>query len=377
MNCKRLSTLLLCLVLSACGTSITSQVDYGTIINTAHPPTNNIFPDFDAAIPELSLQIENDTQSPAAHRQSGGSSGSVKDELTIIWRKIFQKHGIAEMHRYRDQLEDIGAAIAQAITSAKLTSAGTVTVEGELTQKKIAWRVEFAADVAAPSFRRYFFYDQNSGHLIATYLVKTDSSGVAMKGLFAFVDIVSLPLEGGTDETSIDALAFDFSNPQKNLLIMRNNRRQGKSGYRQVKQLYQQFNELTREYIGEDMIISEPAPSRSLNKLGFRFSWNDQDFSTCFATISYQAGIFETLQTYGFTGPNIPSEENITTDECSVPQPHWGTHIFDGSELLFRYEDTVPPGGSVAALFDDGKSKTGWESLSSDLIDTWLDASRY
>jgi hypothetical protein len=175
-------------------------------------------------------------------------------------------------------------------------------------------------------------------------------------------------------------MAFDFSDSTQNALIERVENYQADLARYQVTQFYYECNNTTEDCIGEPLLIGTPPPTRDFNAdSDIRFSWNTSTYQVCLATLNYEDQMIDVGTTYSFTATatGLPDESEIQTDTCTLPTPLWGSHVFTVDDLVQRYEDTTPVGGTSLAYYVDGESKTGWDALTTTLIATWLDGSGY
>lgn len=352
----------------------------GVIINKPRPPAMNIFPDFDVEIPETALgsELEDGDSSDEYQADTGTHSfGPLR-----VWTGIFLNGGITSVRSYRTRLEELGTEVVATLSEAGVTEITetaqnfTIAADFTLPSGTTSWEMEIAQEPGYEDYIRLYFRSSTSGLIEATYVAQTDGDANPKRGLFAYVNPERLSADA-IGNVRITAMAFDFTDESKKLLVMRQEQYQPGLGRYYAFQIHQQCDETTSTCLGEYLEIVDEAPARQIEEMNSRFSWNEATNAVCLTDVDYSSGTFATLATYGFTGPDVPDEENVTENECSVATPHWGAHVFTANDLVLRYEDTDPHGGTALSYYVDGVSKSGWETLTPALIDTWLDASGF
>jgi hypothetical protein len=375
--------LLLLAFFQACATlSGTSDAEYGTIINTAKLPANNLFPDFESNIPDTALASETSARYLTRTSSTESVPLHLEDPTAFAvdtWSGVFVNGGISSVHNFRQELETLGTQITAANAAAGITKVKStpqsVTVTGVLLNVTGTWTVEFSTDLGNNTYARFYFYNATTGEIVGTYLVDFEN-GVAVKGIFAAVDPVTLAA-GADNGIRFLGLAFDFSNPQSNLIVMRMEQYHLTHGNFYTYHVHQQCDLTTTACLGEYQEIISAAPERQLSEMGTRFSWQESNNAVCLADIDSTGAETATLHTYAFLGPQTPAASDISVDTCSVAVPKWGGSVYRVDALPMRYEDTSPVGGTALSYFGDGRSTASWETLNADLIATWLSASRF
>lgn len=365
--------------LSACASPMApgADTDVGTIIYRPTMPTS-LFPDFDSYLTETAIDSQTSsgtstttalralTSSRSVTRTPSDSEASLS--ISGVWEDIFQGN-LDEIRTGTQHLETFGTTFSPLITAQGFTEATdelqtiTSTSELRLIDTTTTWNLEMIQDSTNSDYIRFYFRNQETGLLEATYVVTTDSSNNPIRGLFAWTD---------TSETTLGrrlfAMAFDFTNPSQNLAVIRVEKYHADLESYYTFQVHFQCDASTQNCLGEYNEILNSSTSRDLAAEGVRYSWNETTQDVCIADVDYSDGTLRTAATYEFTGPDISTDE-VVTDSCTVTQPHWGSHIYTEADL--------PQHSTASQYYVDGISKTGWDTLTPSLIDTWLDASGF
>lgn len=378
---KKINFLLVAIlwVLGACSGS---DGAVGTIINRPGLPSTNIFPDFDSALP----QPDSDTASASlsvkwARAATVDDATAGTDTPPEIWSDLFYDGDLTELHDVRNTLLNAGEIVAEAIEALSLEEIPTTlttisTSSSQLVETTAAWEIEFILEPGTTDFMRFYFRNIDTGLLQATYLAQY-SDGDAIQGIFAYVNSDALAENTGTGKR-LYAMAFDFSDSTQNALVERGENYQADLARYQTTQFHYECDSSTDDCIGEPFLIDTPPPTRDFSAgSDIRFSWNATTYQVCLATMNYDNETISTGTTYSFTATTtgLPDASEIQTDVCTLSTPLWGAHVFTVDDLLERYEDTTPVGGTSLSYFVDGYAKTGWDTLTTTVIETWLDGS--
>lgn len=360
------------------------EPEIGIIVNKPKPPSLNLFPDFESYIPETPLGggVTEPGETQMLFATTAGET-RIFDPINA-WNEFFVHGGIAEARTSRDALESIGLAVAEAVSQAGITEITenlqtvSLTIAGSLLGSPTAWGVEMRLESNSDDYARFYFRNATTGLLAATYIVQNDAEANPVKGLFAFVDS-ELLRDGANAGLRVLALAFDFANAGGNILVTREERYHQDLPLYYVYQTHQQCSSETADCVGEYLEITNASPNRDSLQNDIRFSWNEVSQAVCLGAMDYAAHGATSLTTYGFVNQSggLPTEEAVTENSCTLPEPHWNGQTFTSDHLLLRYEDTSPHGGTGGRYYVDGLSKTGWDALTPDHIDTWLDATKF
>lgn len=371
MKMKNLLIIFLILFVMACGSG-----DVGTVITRPKLPALNLFPDFDAALSEEEIGASNDTGTLSAIIKTAEEEANLN--IFNVWNEVVLDGSFADIRSDRNVLETYGEAIASAIeangleeeTPEELTTI-TLSEEQTLVDTTAVWEVQIKAEEEAT---RFYFVNTETGLIQATYLVITDDEGNPEKGLFAYVNPDKLS-EEATEGKRLLAIAYDFSGENVNLFVMRTEAYTEVDAAYHAQQIHEECQKDGSECTGEFLQIQDE--ERTLDDIGFQFTWNTL---VCLADVSYTSGALVILETYEFDGPEGPNadQSNVTVGSCTPSTPSsWGTHVFTEADLIDRFNDTDPAGGTAKAYYGDGTTTTTWDTLTSSLIDTWLDASAF
>jgi hypothetical protein len=300
------------------------------------------------------------------------------------WNAFFVNGGIADARESRQSLESLGLAVAETISQAGITEitedlqTTPFTLENALLGDSTEWSVEMRLESDAGEYVRFYFRDVASGLLAATYVVKIDADNQPVKGLFAFVN-AALLRDDADSGLRVLALAFDFASAGGNLLVTREERYHDDLLSYYVYQTHQQCSSVNADCVGEYLEITTEAPNRENLQNDIRFSWNEATQAICLGAMDYATHGATSLTTFGFVnqGGALAAEDDITENSCTFPTAYWNGHTFTPDNLLLRFEDTEPHAGTGMRYYVDGLSKTGWDALTPELIDTWLDATKF
>lgn len=376
-------------LISACSNS----ANVGTIVNRPAPPTQNLFPDFDENFPETALDASASDAEALVRGLVGSSQSTTPLFVTALeasgvpdlWDALFVNGGIEDIRQTRSELSSFGETLASLIAAqgiTEITDTAQTVMSSELSflnDMTATWEIEMALDSTDEDYIRMYFFNSSTGLLQANYVVDTDSDGNVEKGIFTYIE-PSLLSDSATSGTRLFSFAFDVTNTERNLWIARVEKYDSSLGRFITFQTHQQCNVVTQGCLGEYEEITTEAPTRELSERGIRFAWSEVDRKVCLSDIDGSTGTIEILSTFGFQGPETPDVEDVTADSCAigVEDVVWnGATSYSANYLPQRYEDTEPHGGLASHYYQDGISKTGWDALTPDLIDTWLDASLF
>ena len=355
----------------------------GTSVGNPVMPKESVSPDFEAAIPERALGAPESTSAARASSVAMATSGEATPTGPAAeWEAIVLNGGFEDARVQRQNFEDFGEALWDAVSAASITDVTAVprTVvlnEATLIATTAVWEVELMQETTDSNFIRLYFTNQSTGLIQGTYLVASDASGKVIRGLMAYIDPETLSEDAKAGKRLV-ALAFDFSDPADSRLLMRvDHYTLGDSGElgAYVYHVHYQCNSLAETCTGEYLDIQSPEPERDFGDHNIRLSWDDQSSEICTAYVSYD-DVISIGDTQAFIGPETPSADEIETNLCLLPQPVWGGHLFTEGDLPARFLDD-DAGGTAGRYFLDGFDKAGWDALTPELIDTWLDASAF
>lgn len=372
----------LCLFLISC--SGTSGV--GVIVNKPSPPTLNLFPNMDDYVPTTALGIGEAASSTSTNQALVLSDGVTLEDL---FNAVFRERGVAEKDIIQNQLQDIGEAIASATLEAGHTELDENLVTISLSAPPPL--IEISPDVLDVSmmreatdddYSRFYFILPETGTIHATYVVKSDASGQAVRGLFGYAKEDPTAVNDGND-IRFFTFAYDVTDTTQAELVFQEDRYSPSLDRHFVNLVYIQCNqgETSTDCVGEFLEIVTDPPTRTFSQFTSRFSWNESSQVICIAEADHTSGTGTVFGTSSqLTGPIFDSStmtENTcsvatTYDEDGTPFPLWGDHIFTTDDLIMRYEDTDPVGGSVIEYYGDGTSLDAWNALTPALIDTFL-----
>ena len=372
----------LCLFFISCsGTS-----GAGVIVNKPRPPELNLFPDMDEYVPTAALGI-----GEAASSTSINQALTLSDDLTLedLFNGVFRERGVAEKDIIQNQLQDIGEVIASGLLAAGHTELDENLVTISLSTppplieiSPAVLEVSAMRETTDDDYSRFYFVLPETGTIHATYVVKSDESGQAVRGIFGYAKEDPTAVNDGNDMRFF-TFAYDVTDTTQAELVFQEDRYSPSLDRHFVNLVYIQCHqgETSTNCVGEFLeIVTEP-PTRTFSEFTSRFSWNESSQVICIAQADHSSGtgtVFDT--SYQLTGPDFDSS-TVTENTCSVattydddltPLPLWGDHIFTTDDLILRYEDTDPVGGSVIEYYGDGTSLDTWNALTPALIDTVL-----
>lgn len=371
---KKAVILSLFFILISCG----GQGTPGVGTSTGNPSVpQQIIPDFQVFISEQALGDNNTTGGSltAYYKPSFVLSGPASQ-----WEALFLQGGINDVRVQRTNVEQFGDLISTALNNAGITTATDTIQTVSLTSTNLIttqapWTIQIRRESSTSEFIRLYFINTDTNEIQGTYVFITDSNGDPVRGLFAYVQPDTLSATAG-DGKRLAAFAFDFTDPSENLLVMRVDQFHLVDLRYYVYHVHYECNTNNDECLGEYLEINTPEPTRTFTHT-IRFSWNDTTNVVCIADVTYAADSITLGTTQSFTGPSQPTEADVTDGSCTIRTPFWGSHVYTEADLPFRFNDTDPVGGTALMYFVDGSSKTGWDLLTPDLIDTWLDASDF
>ncbi|MBU0506019.1 MAG: hypothetical protein ABII18_01625 [bacterium] len=229
------------------------------------------------------------------------------------------------------------------------------------------WTLTFSTYGDDSDYKKIYFVRTNTNTIQGVYIYKIDDEGEPEKGMLVFVNPKGL--EGVLNNgRRLLVLAFDFTNPLENLLVVKFDRvSTGKGSL--VGQVFMQCDEIMHDCIVEHQEINTTVPVRELSIPLIRYEWMEETEEICLASMDYRLGSIEPKLTFEYDLETYATE----VDACAVETPVWGEHVFTQKDLLIRYDDTKPFGGTVKEIYIDGVSKSGWEAyLTPERIDSLL-----
>lgn len=372
MNRRFFLTLLLCFfTLAGCENAGT-----GTIVNKPKPPSENLFPDIDAYLQTTALIGDTTSASESTNLQTShlvidtdtGAGVTVQQ----IWDAVFRDRGVENAHLILTQLRSFGATVSDQIEAAGITeltdTVQTLTSDSALTlvETNAVWETQAKIDELDSSLGRYYFINSATGLVHGTYRLLTNSEGTPLKAVFGFTN-PDLHITGAGEGKRWVVFVYDVSDPTQTLFTLRVDHKIAGNDDYFAYQLHLQYNTETSEGLGKYLEIITTPPEREFSSFSVDFSWNDLTGEVCMTPLGSSTR-------YQFTGPDTPSDDEITQNTCTIGTPHWGSHTFTTEDLVLRYDDTTPAGGSALQYYD-GSSLTGWDNLTE--MDTWLDASGF
>lgn len=376
---RLLMLLLSLLICSACATGgidggsaeTTTTGNVGTIVTKPKPANlTNIFPDFSAHTLNAPIDDSTAAQTTTEAAPPAGEIDTHPVDMLAYWYNYIFGRTLGDLQMRLTATHIFGHAVAESITSAGLEitdslQSVTLSEKFESADAVQAWQVEFQNEPGFDGYVRFYFRNQETGFLQATYVVKLDDAQQPTRGILAFV-IPAEVLDTVSPGMRVRALAFDYANPEKNLFVLRN---EVKTLYL-VLQLHTQCDTIKHQCTSEYLEIVTPPPARELRqKTNIRLTWNTDRADGCVAQMNYSLGVPEISVTY-----QIADTEQHA---CTPDIPFWGDHVFTASDLLFRYEDNESKGGTGLDYYRDGITKDGWNQLTPDTILNWLNASAF
>lgn len=359
----------------------------GVIVNKPRPPELNLFPDMDDYVPTTALGI-----GEAASSMSTNQALTLSDDLTLedLFNGVFRERGVVEKDIIQNQLQEIGEAIASATLEAGLTELDDNLVTISLTAppslieiSPTVLDVSMMREATDDDYSRFYFIVPETGTIHATYIVKSDSDGQPVIGAFAYVRSDPTVADSGPDDDMRFLLfVYDVTDATETQFMIQEDRYSPSLETHFVELVHAQCNqgETSTDCMGEVLEIVTEAPTRTFSQFSSRFSWNESSQVICIAQTDYSSGSLVFGTSSQLTGPEFDSS-TVTENTCSVattydddgtPFPLWGDHIFTADDLIQRYEDTNPEGGTVIEYYGDGTSIDSWNTLTPALIETWL-----
>lgn len=350
----------------------------GTVVNKPSLPTSNLFPDIDAYVSLTALLGDDSSESALV---KSGHSLNLSDSAAFerIYNNGVFLDRTEDVRNVFIQLRDLGAAVAEIAQEAELDE--TLQVFNLTTEPKLffevssLWQVEMQREPSDDTFSRSDFRNEDS-LLYGTYIVQTNASLEAVKGA-TFYTRQDLIVSNTGNEKKVVLFAFDFTDTSKALIVMRIDRYLPATEVNIVYQLHVQYNAESGVGIGEYLEINTASPLRELSDIGVRFSWNESTGLTCLVQApDYAAGSLDPRgPTYEFvsSGTDVPDESDVAEGVCTIATPHSGGHVFTTEDLVLRYEDTDPFGGTAAEYYNADFLLDDFDVTTS--LDAWLDAS--
>lgn len=365
--------------LSSCGSAGSVDEDVGTVVTRPTIPVSGLFPDFDASITETTLGGESETESLSADSFLTALDSNLN--IFNVWNEVIINGSFFDIRNQREALESFGELSSEALQSAGIDELDeapqTVDLEEEadLVDTTTLWSLEMVEASEDDDFIRFYFSNQETSLLQATYLVKTDDDGVPVKGLFAYVNPDKLS-EEATDGYRLLILAYDFEGTN-NRLVIHSEVYSDVTGRYHAQTILEECFDSSTECTGGFFQVTEEAPSRELDDISFIFTWDEADSGVCLVETDYSSGALEVVETYSFTGPEGPEadQSNVALGTCTATDAIFTDSVITEGHLIERYEDTTPVGGNAEDYYIDGSSKEGWNTLTPSLIDSLLDAS--
>jgi len=346
----------------------------GTIVNTPAVMIGNIFPHFDDHISTPTFSAPPRTEHDDATPNTQQSPNKVKG----FWLNHFATGPIMSIQAHYSDLELLGLSIVEEMKISSIASITDTPQTIYLPTHRIMntvspWKVDMVLDKADPDYIRFSFINTTTGIREAVYIVHlaSDSTEVLTgeSGIFAYVNpqLLNLNPEPGLRYVS---LTYNFKNPLESLMLLRTDHFDDASGYFYALQFHQQCNASTDDCSGENLEISTQAPDRIVDaKTHLRFDWNNAT-GVCLGPMG-EAGNTPLKTVY------LDSDGSTTVDGCILRETNWSEQIIVADDLVFRYDDTDPLGGTALQYFLDGYATEGWDSLIPSLIPTQLDATNF
>lgn len=203
--------------------------------------------------------------------------------------------------------------------------------------------------------------------------------GKAILGIFAYVNPTLFTsnasdlVENGADPHRLSALAFDFTNTQQALFMMRMDHRSRSLDSFISFHVHHECNLGENSCLGDFLDITTEEPTREFGTR-IRFSWDiGGGDDICLAEL----GTGTVGEALIYPSVAAADDDSQSTGSCTLSTPFWGEHVYTTDDLPFRYGDTDPVGGTSLTYYVDGTSKEGWDSLTDSLIDSWLEATAF
>lgn len=370
--------LLLLLIITPFGgcSSAGDDDDSGTIISNPKLESDNIFPDFELAIPETSLLGDSSSSSSLSALSTvsltKGLSSLIIDstEVPPIVEGAITTGAKLELDRIRDNMIIAGLVIAPVVNSITLTteiqtlSTNTYTVFVDAASK---WHIDIKYE---DEFIYLYFKDQDQGDYRALYIVKTDDTGTPVKGIFVYVNPFSF--DGADDEVRSMYVAFDTTDSTDNRLLMRLERAYllGDSSAGIPFYSYHDFYQCNPQTLQclTDHFESDKTDGTVAEDFQVRLGYEESTKIVCLAQLLEQDDRSYALvsDTYQYTGPDVPDPSGVTKGGCSLPSPAWS---FNSADFISEAE--------AKGYYGDGTSRDSWDTITPDLIDSALDGTGY
>ncbi len=382
MNLWRIVTLIfLCAVLTASCAGLdnpaTENGGVGTTVNKPKPSTLTLFPNFEEAFPDAALGAV--TVSETSYLTTGTTTEMSETAAAInqVWNDLFVNGPVREARLMRTQLTPLGENVAQLLGGsgpAQITDdPQTVTLSDEmpLADTSGRWTIEVQLEASHSDYLRYYF--RNDEELIlATLIVTHDADQNPVRGLFVYVNPARLNGEASQAKELV-FLAFDLTDAESHLFSLGEIDFLFTENTTRTYLFLEDCSPSSGQCLGEYLELATDSNTRQINQNNnWRFSTVEDTREICLADVDYTGNATVFFDTYAFTGPTPPADNQVAINTCTVGDPSWGDKVFSEIDLPLAYEDTDPLGGTALPIYIDGNSKTGWDGLTPDLIDFYL-----
>lgn len=223
------------------------------------------------------------------------------------------------------------------------------------------WIIDINLETEPQSIR--FFFKDESGNILGTYVVELDDDGYSKRGTFGFLRGVGVPTDPNLNEQVI-AFAYDVTEENSKRLV-------SMFIYYDFDAAQFKLRNNFFEYFPEEMIYTQESvgistATRAVDPLSLIFSWEINQNSLCIRFTEYDGS---SKTEYGPRTYFLEEDLTMTRDICEITEPSWKDAIV--SEKTFMVRESDDPVNFTAGVLDKGTEDTWKNMFKSEMATDW------